>query len=131
MGTKFAALALTGMMALAPFSANAAYDSTTACLNGVGTIGTTFTDVESALVAGQFAREADRTNLLGKLLNAYTDAMTLKDGVPTKYADAVTKLQNISDTAVALSGAAKPKLAGAEAITASAYVAQQCLSTPM
>jgi hypothetical protein len=131
MGHKFAALAITGMMALAPFSANAAYESTTPCTNGVGTIGSTFSAVEAAILAGVFTNTRDQNNMLGKLLNGYTDAMTLKDGVPTKYGDAITKLQNISDTAVALANAAKPKLTGADAITSSAYAAQQCLRPPM
>jgi hypothetical protein len=67
------------------------------------------TAIQTAVFLGKNAT-SDQTNLLAKL-----DAAGAKISLG-KFSDAVDKLQNISDTATALAGAAKPKLADATAI---------------
>ena len=125
MGRNFASLVAAGLVAVAPLAANAEYISATACSSGVGTIGTTFTGVESAITTSVFTKTADRDNLLSKLSAAYNKAAV------EKYSpDAIAKLQSISDTALALASAAKPKLQNDDAIAAAVLAAQQCITYP-
>lgn len=84
------------------------------------------TAVEDAINAGEFygrTAETNRTNLLAKL-----DAANAKV-LLTKYADAVTKLQDISDTATAWADATKIKLNpdSATAINVAVGSAQTCI----
>ena len=120
---RFASLAAAGLVLLAPLAANAAYESAVACSSGVGTVGTSFTSVEYALQTSVFVKTADRDNLLGKLNTAYSKAAALK-----YYPDAVWKLADLSDAAVALANAAKPKLQSADAIAAAVLAAQKCIT---
>lgn len=122
-----AAIMTAATLGFAPLSAQAgSYGATltTSCYSGVGTVGIALDGVESAILAGDFLNARDRTSMLGKLSSAASKA-----GV-RKWADANAKLEDITDQANALAGAAKPKLgsAAADAIVAAAYSAQMCMN---
>jgi hypothetical protein len=122
---KVATFAMTGLLMAAPMMAHAAFDSTVACSSGVGTIGSTFTDVELAIQAGQFTKTSEQTNLLTKLSAAYSKTLT------PKYPDAISKLEEISDIATKLANPDKPGLVSADAINAAVLTAVQCISFPV
>lgn len=88
----------------------------------VSTVGAQLDFVEAQILAGQFKNARDQSNMLGKLGEAANKSRA------KKWADASTKLEDISDQADALAGAAKPKLASAGGITAAAGFAQECVS---
>lgn len=119
-----AALAAAATLGFAPMSAQAQYSATltTSCYNGNGTVGLALDNVQAAILAGSFTNQRDQTNMLGKVSNAASKASL------RKWGDANDKLSDISDQAVALAGAAKPKLAGADAIVNAAYGAQMCMN---
>lgn len=122
-----AAIVAAGALGFAPLSAQAgSYGGTltTSCYNGVGTVGLALDAVEAAVLAGDFLNGRDRTSMLGKVSNAASKAGA------RKWADANGKLEDVSDQAVALAGAAKPKLgsAAADAIVNAAYGAQMCMN---
>lgn len=123
---SFSALVVAGLLTLAPTGAFAgSYDANKQlCLSGGTTVGYSLNAVESAILAGVFNRTADRDNLLVKLANANVKT------TQGKTADAVDKLTDISDTASALAGAAKPKLVSADAINAAVLSAVNCLTKP-
>ena len=82
--------------------------------------------VQAAIVGSQFTgmkAATDQSNLLAKLAAAVAKVSL------TKYSDAIDKLQDISDTATALAGAAKPKLTDATAINNAVIVATTCVGT--
>jgi hypothetical protein len=76
--------------------------------------------IRSATFAGQNAT-TDQSNLLAKLEAANAK---VAEG---KFSDAVDKLDDISDKATALAGAAKPKLADATAINTAVASAIACV----
>lgn len=119
-----AAMTAAATLALAPLSAQAQYSATltTSCYNGVGTVGIALDNVQTAILAGTFTNQRDQTNMLGKVSTAASKASA------RKWGDAIAKMEDISDQAVALAGAAKPKLAGADAIVNAAYGAQMCMT---
>jgi hypothetical protein len=122
-----AALAAMGMataFALVPMAAHAGSyaGNTTACASGVSTVGIQLDAVQAAILGGGFTNERDRTNMLGKVNAAASKAAV------RKWDDANGKLQDVSDQALALAGAAKPKLTGADAIVNAAYAAQLCMT---
>lgn len=118
-----AAMTAAATLALAPLSAQAQYSATltTSCYNGVGTVGLALDGVQAAIVAGTFTNQRDQTNMLSKLSSGASKAAA------RKWGDAIAKMEDISDQAVALAGAAKPKLVGADAIVNAAYGAQVCM----
>jgi hypothetical protein len=82
--------------------------------------------VRVAIVDSQFTgmkSATDQSNLLAKLTAAEAKVSL------TKYSDAIDKLQDISDTATALAGAAKPKLTDATAINNAVIAATACVGT--
>lgn len=94
--------------------------------HATGASATELNAVESAINSATFlggSADSSRSNLLGKL-----DVAVAKVSVE-KYADAVAKLVNISDTATALAVAAKPKLADASGITSAVTAATACVSS--
>lgn len=122
-----AAIVAAATLGFAPLSVQAgSYGATltTSCYNGVGTVGFALDGVEAAVLAGDFLNARDRTAMLGKVSNAASKAGA------RKWADANGKLEDVSDQAVALAGAAKPKLgsAAADAIVNAAYGAQMCMN---
>lgn len=119
-----AAMTAAAALALAPLTAQAQYSAmvTTSCYNGVGTVGIALDNVNAAILAGSFTNQRDQTNMLGKVSSAASKASA------RKWGDAIVKLDDISDQAVALAGAAKPKLVGADAIVNAAYGAQMCMT---
>ena len=88
----------------------------------VSSVGAQLDYVEAQILAGEFKSARDQSNMLVKLADAASKARM------KKWADAGTKLEDISDQADALAGAAKPKLVGAGGITAAAGFAQECVN---
>ena len=88
----------------------------------VSTVGAQLDAVEAQILAGEFKNARDQSNMLAKLGEAANKARA------KKWGDASTKLQNISDQADTLAGAAKPKLVSADGITAAAGFAQECVN---
>ncbi|HJV26570.1 MAG TPA: hypothetical protein VJ673_12855 [Aromatoleum sp.] len=88
--------------------------------------GTELNAVEAAIMAGLFLGKnasGDQGNLLAKL-----DAAAAKI-LLQKYADAIDKLEDVSNTATALAGASKPKLDDATAINSSVRAAIGCVGS--
>ncbi|MGE5337732.1 MAG: hypothetical protein ACM3PU_07880 [Gemmatimonadota bacterium] len=117
---------ITALAAL-PFVARAThFADLRPCSNGgIGTVGSTLNAVELAINSAAFlGRNAtsDQSNLLSKLQFAYSKA------TQQKWGDAMQKLQDISDTATALAGAAKPKLDDATGINNAVTVATACMT---
>jgi hypothetical protein len=123
---KFSTLVVTGALALSPLAATAgSYDGNTVMSKCADvTVGPLLNAVESAIVGASFTNERDRTNLLSKL--SVANSKTLTQPTP-KWDDANGKLEDISSTATALAGAAKPKLNDGGAITSAALAAQACI----
>ena len=88
----------------------------------VSSVGAQLDYVEAQILAGEFKSARDQSNMLVKLADAASKARM------KKWADAGTKLEDISDQADALAGSAKPKLVGAGGITAAAGFAQECVN---
>lgn len=123
--TKTTSFALAGLLAVASLAAQAThFDSTTLCIGGSGTVGTTFNAVEAAINAARFTNLRDQTNLLSKLQAAYSKTLS------SKWSDASAKLEDISSTATALAGAARPKLDSADTINSTVLTAQACIARP-
>lgn len=114
-------------LALLPFAARAMhFADLRSCSNAApGTVGSTLSAVELAINSAAFlGRNAtsDQSNLLSKLQFAYSKA------TQQKWGDAMQKLQDISDAATALAGAAKPKLDDATGINNAVTVATACMT---
>lgn len=89
-----------------------------------GQCATELNGVEAAILGSAFIGQkagTDQSNLLAKLSAAEAKVQL------SKFSDAVDKLMDISDTATALAGAAKPKLADATAINTAVIAAVTCV----
>ena len=123
-GKTMGAVALAAASVLmTPLAAQANHVSNdTYCSSGVGTVGIKLNDVEAAIAAGAFTgRGNDQVNLQIKLTAAASKASV------RKWEDAISKLEDISNTATALADAAKPKLNSAVGINTAVGDAQTCM----
>jgi hypothetical protein len=133
-GKPLAIAAALGALLLAPLSASAtnAYTdytntNTASCPSGLGLVGIALDGVSDAIVAAGFdpaKLSPSQASLMSKLSSANDKTKA------RKWGDAIAKLDDLSDSATAMAGAAKPKLRSADGINAAVVAATNCLTAP-